>query len=135
MTAPIDPEPVEARFPVQMVRGVPVVVAPEEIDVVNAGRLRAALLQAAAHGHGRFVVDLTKTRFCDTAGLHALVAAHRRTLTEGGQVLLVIPGSGVLRIFEITGLDRVIPHAASLEAALAYLPEAQARPAADDRPP
>ena len=88
---------------------------------------------AAVHGHGRFVVDLTRTRFCDTAGLHALVAAQRRTLTEGGQVLLVIPGTGVLRIFEITGLDRVIPHAASLEEALAQMPEARARPSADDR--
>jgi anti-sigma B factor antagonist len=116
-----------------MVSGVPVVAAPEEVDIVNADQLRAALLQAAAHGHGRFVVDLTKTRFCDTAGLHALVAAHRRTLTEGGQVLLVIPGAGVLRTFEITGLDRVIPHAASLEEALAEMPEAQARPSADDR--
>jgi anti-anti-sigma factor len=124
----------EAGFPVQMVSGVPVVAAPEEIDIANADRLRAALLDAALYGHGRFVVDLTKTRFCDTAGLHALVAAHRRTLTEGGQVLLVIPGTSVLRIFEITGLDRVIRHAASLEEALAQMPEAQARRSADDRP-
>ncbi len=124
----------EPDFPVQMVSGVPVVAAPEEIDIANAGRLRAALLDAAVHGHGRFVVDLTRTRFCDTAGLHALVAAHRRTLTDGGQLLLVASRPGVLRIFEITGLDRVIPHAASLEEALAQVPEAQARPTADDRP-
>jgi hypothetical protein len=45
-----------------------------------------------------------------------------------------LPGTGVLRIFEITGLDRVIPHAASLEEALAEMPEARARPSADDRP-
>ena len=125
----------EATFSVQMVSGVPVVAAPEEIDIVNAGQLRAALLQAAADGHGRFVVDLTGTRFCDTAGLHALVAAHRRTLTEGGQVLLVISGTGVLRIFEITGLNRVIPHAASLAEAIAQMREARVRPPADDRPP
>jgi phosphoserine phosphatase RsbU/P len=124
----------EAGFPVHMVSGVPVVAAPEEIDVANAGRLRTALLDAAVHGHGRFVVDLTRTRFCDTAGLHALVAAHRRTLTEGGQVLLVTPGTGILRIFQITGLDRVIPHAASLEEALARVPGAQAWPSADGRP-
>jgi anti-sigma B factor antagonist len=124
----------EADFPVQMVSGVPVVTAPEEIDIANADRLRAALLGAAAHGHDRFVVDLTRTRFCDTAGLHALVAAHKRTLTEGGRVLLVMPGTGVLRIFQITGLDRVIPHAASLEEALAHLSEARARPPANDGP-
>src|SRR5579863_6914364 len=112
----------DVRFPVEMISGVPVVSAPEEIDITNADMLRTALLESAMHGPGRFVVDLTRTRFCDTAGLHALVAAHRRTLTEGGQVLLVTPGAGLLRIFEITGLDRVIPHAASLEEALAQMP-------------
>ncbi|GEM_PF-4645147 len=35
----------EPRFPVQIIRGVPVVVAPQEID--NAEELRAALLSAA----------------------------------------------------------------------------------------
>lgn len=31
----------EPMFPVQITRGVPVVIAPEEIDITNAGRLRA----------------------------------------------------------------------------------------------
>jgi anti-sigma B factor antagonist len=109
----------EAGFPVQLIEGVPVVAAPEEIDITNADGLRTALAEAATHGHGRFVVDMTKTRFCDTAGLHALVAAHKRSQTEGGQVLLVMPGAGVLRIFAITGLDNVIPHVATLDEALA----------------
>jgi anti-sigma B factor antagonist len=124
----------EAGFPVQMVGGTPVVAAPEDIDFTNANRLRAALLEAAGHGHGRFVVDMTRTRFCDTAGLHALVAAHKRTLTEGGHVVLVMPGAGVLRIFAITGLDQVIPYAASLEEALMQMSDTRARPSADDRP-
>ena len=34
----------DARFPVEVVRGVPVVAAPEEIDITNAEALRAALL-------------------------------------------------------------------------------------------
>ncbi len=116
----------EAGFPVEVVSGVPVVVAPEEIDITNADGLRAALSEAATQGQGRFVVDMTRTEFCDTAGLHALVAAHKRTRSDGGQLLLVMPGSGVLRIFEITGLDRVIPHVASLEEALAQPPAAPA---------
>ena len=95
------------------------VAAPEEIDVTNADGLRAALLEAAARGHGRFVVDMTRTRFCDTAGLHALVGAHKQAGAEGGQMLLVIPGAAVLRIFAITGLDRVIPSVTSLDEALA----------------
>ena len=67
----------DARFTVEVVRGVPVVAAPEEIDITNAEALRAALL-AAADGHGTLVVDMTQTRFCDSSGLHVLIAAHRR---------------------------------------------------------
>ncbi|MGH3124102.1 MAG: STAS domain-containing protein, partial [Streptosporangiaceae bacterium] len=74
----------EDRFPVELVRGVPVVTAPEEIDITNAAGLRAAVLDAAAHGHGTFVVDMTGTRFCDSAGLHVLVGAHKRARAEGG---------------------------------------------------
>jgi anti-sigma B factor antagonist len=111
----------DARFSVEVVSGVPVVVTPEEIDITNADGLRAALLEAAAHGPGpgRLVVDMSRTQFCDTAGIHALVAAHKRAEAGRGELRLVITGAAVLRIFAITGLDSVIPHFASLEDALA----------------
>jgi anti-sigma B factor antagonist len=109
----------DARFPVEMVGGVPVVVTPEEIDITNADGLREALLDAAGRGPGGFVVDMSRTRFCDTAGLHALVGAHNRASAEGDEVRLVITGAAVLRIFAVTGLDGVISHSASLGEALA----------------
>jgi anti-sigma B factor antagonist len=110
----------EARLPVEPVRGVPVVLAPEEIDITNAAMLRAALLAAAATGHQAFVVDLTRTRFCDASGVHALVAAHRRAQAEHRRMLLAGPGAAVSRLFSITGLDRVTPIFASLDEALAH---------------
>jgi anti-sigma B factor antagonist len=109
----------DAGFSVEVIRGVPVVATPEDIDITNADGLRAALLQSAVYGSGTLVVDMTRTQFCDTAGLHALVTAHKRARAVGGRVLLVLRGSTVLRIFSITGLDDVIPHFPSLEEALA----------------
>jgi anti-sigma B factor antagonist len=109
----------DASFPVEMVGGVPVVVTPGEIDITNADGLRLALLEAAGHGPQGFVVDMSRTQFCDTAGLHALVLAHKRAGAQGGEVRLVITGTAVLRIFAVTGLDDVIPHFASLDDALA----------------
>jgi anti-sigma B factor antagonist len=103
-----------------MVNGVPVVAAPEEIDITNAPELRSALLQAAAHGHGTLVADLTRTRFCDSCGLHTLLAAHKRAQAEDGEMLLVIAGSAVIRVFAITGIDRMIPNFTSLQEALAH---------------
>jgi anti-sigma B factor antagonist len=109
-------------FPVEVIGGVPVVAAPEDIDITNADGLRTALLEAASLGPGTFVVDMSRTQFCDTAGLHAVVAAHKRARAEGGQLLLVTRGAAVDRILSITGLDRVIPNFPSLEEALTQTP-------------
>ena len=109
----------DGRFPFEVVSGVPVVAAPEEIDITNAPELRSALLEAAAHGHGTLVADMTRTQFCDSSGLHTLLAAHKRAQAEGGELLLVIPAAAVLRVFAITGIDRMIPNFTSLDEALA----------------
>ncbi len=109
----------KAGFTVEVVGGVPVVTTPEEIDITNAPRLRTALLDAAAQGGGPVVVDMSRTRFCDSAGLHVLVLAHKRARAEGEDVLVVISVTAVLRIFAISGLDRVIPNFSTLEEALA----------------
>lgn len=114
-----DPRWVTAGFPLEVVSGVPVVTAPEEIDITNAPELRSALLEAAGHGHGTLVVDLTMTRFCDSSGLQTLLAAHNRAHAEDGELLLVIPDIAPLRAFQITGIDRVIPRVTSLDQALA----------------
>lgn len=105
--------------PFEVVSGVPVVAAPEEIDVTNTDALRMALLEAAAHGHGTLILDMTLTRFCDSAGIHTLLAAHNRAQAQGGELLLVIPDIAALRTFQITGIDRVIPRVTSLDHALA----------------
>jgi len=122
----------EDIFPVELVRGVPVVTAPEEIDITNAAGLRAGLLEGAgldaagsgyeAVGHRAFVVDMTRTRFCDSAAIAALIEAHKRAQAAGGQMLLALSGAAVPRIFELTGIDRVIPTFPSLEEALAHTP-------------
>jgi anti-sigma B factor antagonist len=117
------------RYPIETVNGVPVVAAPAEIDASNADWLRAVLLEAAARGHATFVVDMTRTRFCDSAGLGALVRAHKRAQAEGGELRLVIPASAaVLRVFALTGIDRVIPNFPSLYEAVQPAPAAAPRP-------
>jgi anti-anti-sigma factor len=112
----------EASFPVEVVSGVPVVTAPEEIDIANAPGLRAALLDAAAHGSRTLVVDMAQTQFCDSAGLNVLVRAHQQAEARGFELLLVIRAAAVLRIFAVTGIDHVIPTFPDLEQALARAP-------------
>jgi anti-sigma B factor antagonist len=110
----------DGEFAVEVIEGVPVVTVAEEIDVTNAEALRSALLQAAAAGPGTLVADMTQTRFCDSSGLHTLLAARKRAGEQGRELVLVIPsGATVKRVFEITGMDRVIPNVTTLAEALA----------------
>lgn len=111
---------VDGKFPLEVVNGVPVVTAPEEIDITNAPELRAALMEAAAHGRRTLVADLTQTQFCDSSGLHTLLAAHKRAQAEGSELLLVMTSSPVLRVFSLTGIDRMIRNFTSLGEALAH---------------
>ena len=113
----------EISFPVEVVEGVPVVTAPEEIDITNAAGLQAALLEAALFetaepGRAMVVVDMSRTRFCDSAGLNALVTADRRARADGGEVRLAAVGEAVARVVALTGVDRVVAVYASLEDAL-----------------
>jgi anti-anti-sigma factor len=119
----------DVSYLVEMITGLPVVTAPAEIDVSTADQLRLVLLEAAAHGHTTVVVDMTGTRFCDSAGFSVLARAHKRALEEGGELRLVMPAGGaVFRIFTLTSLYRFIPRFGSLQEALLQRPAAAIRP-------
>ena len=53
---------------------------------------------------------MTRTQFCDSSGLHTLLAAHKRAQAEGGELLPAIAAAPVLRVLTITTLDRMIPN-------------------------
>lgn len=106
----------DASFPDTLVNGVPVVATPAEIDITTADQLRAA----ARNGHPVLVVDMTGTRFCDSAGLQALAAAYKRAHSEGSELRVVVPAGGAVpRVLALTGIDRFIPCFAHLQEALA----------------
>jgi len=110
---------IQVRYLRKMINGVPVMATPAEIDVTTAEQLRAVLL-AATEQYRTLVVDMTRTRFCDVAAAHALVAARQRVLAKGGELRLVVPAGGaVQRVLTLLGVDRFIPCLASLEEAVA----------------
>lgn len=119
----------DVSYPVEMISGLPVVTAPAEIDVTTADQLRLVLLEAGARRHTTVVVDMTRTEFCDSAGLGVLIRAHKRALEEGGELRLVMPAGGaVFRIFTLTSLYRFIPRFGNLPEALLQRPAVAIRP-------
>ena len=65
---------------------------------------------------------MTQTAFCDSNAPNVLVRAGKRAAAGGGEVRLVIREPSLLRIFAVTGIDRMFPIFASLPEALAPRP-------------
>jgi anti-anti-sigma factor len=71
-------------LPVQHLDGSAIAALPTEIDIVNAAAVSDALLALLDQGASGLVVDMTGTRFCDVAGVRAIVRAHRHAQSVGG---------------------------------------------------
>lgn len=84
------------------------VTLPAEIDVTNSDEVRERLLSAAGQGASVLIADMSQTTFCDSTGITALVRAFRRANENGTKFRLVTTSSTVLRVLEITGVDRLI---------------------------
>jgi len=98
-------------------RGYPVVTVAGEIDIATAARLRERLFELAASGRP-LVADLDQVRFIDSAGLSALVGAANRAAAHGGSLHVVCARPRIRQLFRLTGLDRRLPPARTLDEAL-----------------
>jgi len=97
---------------------VAVATLPAEIDVVNGDQVREDLLTVLNRGPVTLIVDMTGTTFCDSAGVNALVRAHKRADACGARMRLVVSAPTVRRVLAVTGVDRLIGTCPSVAAAL-----------------
>jgi anti-sigma B factor antagonist len=98
-----------------------------EIDIATAAGLRERLSELAAGGRA-LVADLDQVRFIDSAGLAALVGAANRAAAHGGSLHVVCARPRVRQLFRLTGLDRRLPSARTLDEALNALMAARGTP-------
>jgi anti-anti-sigma factor len=100
-----------------------VVRLPDEIDMTNADQVAEQLPAAAGPGVKVVVADLTGTRFCDSAGVRALVQARAKLAAGNAELRLAALRDGaVRRSFALLGLDQLMPVYPAVEAALAAEP-------------
>ena len=90
-----------------------------DLDLTTAPRLREQLIQVIVDGQPRLVVDLESVDFVDSTGLGVLVGLLKRARSQGGDLRLVSTRSGLIKILELTALDRAFPLATSVDDALA----------------
>ena len=108
-------------------RDCPVVTVAGEIDIATVTRLRERLFELAAGGRP-LIADLDQVSFIDSAGLGALVAAATRAAAHGGSLQVVCARPQVRQLFRLTGLDRRIPLARTLDGVLESLAAARDTP-------
>jgi anti-sigma B factor antagonist len=119
----------QERFPVVWLSKVAVVTLPVEIDIANADRVRDDLLSILNRGAATLIVDMGGTTFCDSAGVNALVRAHKRATANDSDMRLVVGAPAVRRVLDITGVDHLIDIYPSVAASLAGVQQ----PGPDDK--
>jgi anti-sigma B factor antagonist len=109
----------QLRTDVSEMAGWTVVSLYGELDVATSPTLREQLIQLVGDGSTRLVLDLEGVDFLDSTGLGTIVSALKRARTHGGDLRLVCTQARIMRLFEITGLDKAVPLSPDLDTALA----------------
>jgi anti-sigma B factor antagonist len=80
-----------------------------EVDVYSANSLRGAIVEKVEEGEYRIAIDLNKVAFLDSTGLGVLVGGLKRVRSHQGELGIICNQDKILRIFRITGLEKIFP--------------------------
>ncbi len=86
-----------------------------EIDVATAPKFKEKVVEAIDAGHTRLVIDIQNVAFLDSTGLGVLVGALKRVRAQAGSLDIICTSDRLMRIFKITGLDKVFGLHASID--------------------
>ena len=89
-----------------------------EVDAYAAQEFNSTMLGLLDLGHRRIVLDVSKLMFISSAGIRAILFAHKEAVHLGGEIRIIGPTDQVCRIFEITGLLEILQIADGLQEAI-----------------
>jgi anti-anti-sigma factor len=111
------------RLALEYLEGVPVARPRGDIDAANASRINEELADCLAGGSDRIVLDLSETRYLDSAAIDVLFRLHERLRQRRARLLVVIPPSSqLIRLAELVGLTTSLAVYESVQQALARAP-------------
>ena len=94
-----------------------------DLDLWNAPALEQRLRRCLDQGSQWVVVDLSEAAFLDSSGLGALTNSKRRIERKGGRLVVINTNDQMRRVFELTGLMRVLNVVPDRAHALAFIDE------------
>ena len=90
-----------------------------EVDLSNAGSVTDQLLDAMDNAAARLVLDLSGTDYLDSSGVRMIFElAHRLRMRRQDLRIVVPEDSSVKRVLVLTEVERMVPLASSVEAAV-----------------
>ena len=92
-----------------------------ELDLYSAPQLEHAIASALDAGAPTVILDLRGVTFFDSNALAVITAGAKRARAASGDLVLVTDRHDVLRVIEITGLDRFLTVRSSLASAVDQL--------------
>ncbi len=102
-----EPGGVFLRTRIQEMNGVPVITLEGEIDLSTSAKFKETVYEIIESGRKDIVIDLNGLEFMDSTGLGVVVAALKKTRMEGGSIKIVCSKRNIMKVFTVTGLDKV----------------------------
>ncbi|XOV67447.1 MAG: STAS domain-containing protein [Fluviicola sp.] len=93
----------------------------ERLNASNASGLKAELALLNKQSINNIIIDMSKTKYCDSSGLSALLLANRLCKDTNGMFVLCGLQDNVQKLISIAQLDKVLNIAADKEAAMAQI--------------
>ena len=94
-----------------------------DVDYVSYPELKKMFSKLISAGHYKLIIDFTYATHIDSSGLGAVTSAHIKANSHGGKILLVNNHKEINKIFDITGLSKVISIYPDIETALGNMNE------------
>src|SRR5215203_5905113 len=92
-----------------------------EFDLHTGPHFERRVLEALGRGASQIVVDLSDVSFIDSTTIGILMRTRKRLAALRGRLLVICADRNILRLFEITALDRMFELYRTREEALEHV--------------
>jgi anti-sigma B factor antagonist len=92
---------------IQIIGGYQLISFFEEINIYNAGEIKAYLAALFDEHKKSLILDLRQVNFIDSSGLGALLVLHKKLQNEKGALILANVNLEIMSIFRMTMLEQV----------------------------
>jgi anti-sigma B factor antagonist len=93
----------------------------EKLDATNAPDLKAEFIGLNKQGINNIILDLSRTRYCDSSGLSAILTANRLCKDTNGIFVLCGLQTAVAKMVGIAQLDKVLNITSEVDLAIAEM--------------